>query len=344
MIGRVLITGATGFVGSAVARAFLKSGYMVRAFVRPDSDLRNLNGLDLEMAVGDLARPDSFPSALSGCSGLVHVGADYRLFVPHASAMYKTNVEGTKRLLEEAVRQKVDKIVYTSSVATIGHRSDNYPADESVKASEDEMIGPYKRSKFLAEQWVGKFSWSVDPDVVIVNPSTPVGPRDIKPTPTGRMVYEAARGRTPAYIDTGLNVVHVDDVAEGHRLAYERGQNAQRYILGGDNLSLKEIFELIARLSGRRPPMVRLAPSLLIPVAVIAELWALITGRAPFVSRDELAMAKRSMYFDSSKAERELGYSHRIAELAFRDALAWAGSTGRLGRHFQLHCKGSQGD
>lgn len=344
MNGRVLVTGATGFVGSAVVRAFLNSGYAVRAFVRPASDLQNLNGLDVEIAVGDFSCPESFPSALSNCSGLIHVGADYRLFVPDSSSMYKVNIEGTERLLQEAVKQKVARIVYTSSVATIGHRYDDGPADEALQAHEDDMIGAYKRSKFLAEQRVQKISSSVDPDVIIVNPSTPVGPRDIKPTPTGRMVYEAARGRTPAYVDTGLNVVHVDDVADGHRLAYERGKNGQRYILGGENLSLKQIFELIADLTGHRPPKVRLSPSVLVPVAAVSELWALVTGRPPLVSRDELAMARRPMYFDSSKAERELGYIHRAARLAFIDALKWANSKGRLGKRFRLHCTGSQGD
>ncbi len=339
---RVLITGATGFVGSAVARAFCEAGYRVRVLVRESSPQTNLAGLAVEAVFGDLTRAESFTPALAGCQGLVHVAADYRFFVPDPKRMYQVNVTGTERLFREAARAGVRRMVYTSSVATLGHRRDDAPADETNIAGEKDMIGHYKRSKLIAEDRVRRLAVGEDLDIVIVNPSAPVGPRDIKPTPTGRMVYEAARGHMPAYVDTGLNIVHVDDVGHGHRLAYERGQRGERYILGGDNLTLARILAIIARFSARRAPRIRLAPAVVVPVAWLAEGWARMTHTQPFVTRDELAMARRPMYFTSAKAERELGYTHRPADLAFEDALTWAAAQGRLGRNFRLHCPPSQ--
>ena len=342
MPGRVLVTGATGFVGSAVARAFVAAGYPVRALVRAASDRANLAGVDVDFAPGDLAEPATLGPALEGCEGLVHVAADYRLFVPDPDALYRANVTGTRALMTAAQAAGIRRIVYTSSVAVLGHRRDGRPADEDTAAALADMIGHYKRSKFLAEAEVMKLVRETELPAVIVNPSAPVGPRDAKPTPTGRMVLECARGRMPAYLDTGLNIVHVDDVGEGHRLAYERGRVGARYILGGDNLPLLEIFTLIARLAGRRPPRIRLAPGPLQPLAVLAEAFARVTGTTPRLTRDELAMARHPMYFSSARAERELGYAHRPAAAALADALGWfvAAERLRLAPEAGLHSAG----
>ncbi len=323
MAERILITGATGFLGSAVARAFVAAGYRVRLTVRADSPRDNLAEVAAEIATADLAAPASMRAALEGCEGLVHVAADYRLFVPDPTPMYRINVEGTRELMQAALAAGVRRIVYTSSVAVLGHCPDGAPADETTPSTQADMIGHYKRSKFLAEAVVRQLVAEVGLPAVVVNPSAPVGPRDIKPTPTGRMMLDAARGRMPAYLDTGLNIVHVDDAAAGHLAAYERGRVGERYILGGDNLALREILALIAHLMGRRAPRLRLAPGPLAPIAWCAEAWARATGTQPFFTRDQLAMARHPMYYSSCKAERELGYTHRPAAQAFPDALTW---------------------
>ncbi|MGH8127458.1 MAG: hopanoid-associated sugar epimerase [Gammaproteobacteria bacterium] len=321
----MLITGATGFLGSAVARAFVAAGYQVRLTVRANSPRDNLADLEAETVVADLADAPSLRAALEGCDGLVHVAADYRLFVPDPAPMYHINVEGTRELMKAALNAGVRRIVYTSSVATLGHRTDESPANETTPSTQDDMIGHYKRSKFLAEAAVRQLVAEDGLPAVIVNPSAPVGPRDIKPTPTGSMVFDAARGHMPAYLDTGLNIVHVDDAAAGHLAAYERGRVGERYILGGDNLPLREILGQIAQLAGRRAPRLRLAPGPLVPLAWCAEAWARATGTRPFFTRDELAMARHPMYYSSLKAEKELGYTHRPATQAFADALLWFG-------------------
>lgn len=320
---RVAITGATGFVGSAVTRAFLKAGYAVRVLTRNSSPRELLAGLDVETADADLAVPQTFGAALAGCNGLVHVAADYRLFVTDPAALYRANVDGTRALMQAALAAGLRRVVYTSSVAVLGHRADRAPADEETPASLADMIGHYKRSKFLAEVEVSRMVAESGLPAVIVNPSAPVGPRDLKPTPTGRMVLDAARGRMPAYLDTGLNIVHVDDVALGHLHAYERGAVGRRYILGGENLSLRDIFTALAQLAGVRPPRLKLAPGLLMPLAGLAEIAARLTASTPRLTRDELRMARHPMYYSSARAERELGYRHRPATAAFRDALAW---------------------
>lgn len=332
MAARVLITGATGFVGSAVLRAFVAAGYRVRALVRAGSERAELAAGEVEVAPGDLREHDALRAAVAGCEGLIHVAADYRLFVPDPAPMYATNVDGTRALMRAALDAGVRRIVYTSSVAVLGHRADGAPADEGTRATLEDMIGHYKRSKFLAEAAVSQLAASDGLPAVIVNPSAPVGPRDARPTPTGRMVLEAARGRMPAYLDTGLNIVHVDDVGEGHRLAYERGAVGERYVLGGDNLRLAEIFAAIAGLAGRPAPRIRLAPGPLVPLAWLAEAWARVSGTPPRLTRDELAMARHAMVFSSAKAERELGYAHRPAEAAFADAIEWFAASGRLRR------------
>ncbi|MBM3572625.1 MAG: NAD-dependent epimerase/dehydratase family protein, partial [Alphaproteobacteria bacterium] len=233
-----LVTGATGFVGSAVARALLAAGHRVRALARPGSDRGNLDGLAIELYEGRLEDRESLERAVAGATALFHVAADYRLWVPDPDAMLATNVAGTRALMEVAQAAGVRRIVYTSSVAALGLHADGRPADETTPSSLADMVGPYKRSKFLAEEAVRALVRERGLPAVIVNPSTPIGPRDIKPTPTGRVVLEAARGNMPAYVDTGLNLVHVDDVAAGHLLAFDHGRVGERYILGGENVTL----------------------------------------------------------------------------------------------------------
>jgi len=316
-------------VGSAVARRLLARGHAVRALVRASSDVRNLADLPVEQVVGDLNAPVSLRAALAGCEALFHVAADYRLWVPDKQAMFQANVAGTRALMEAALAAGVQRVVYTSSVATLGIVPDGV-ADESTPVGFPDMVGPYKQSKFRAEEEVRRLIGEGLP-AVIVNPSTPVGPRDLKPTPTGRIVRDAACGRIPAYVDTGLNIVHVDDVAEGHCLAFEHGRIGERYILGGEDLSLQRILAMIAALSGRKPPKVRLSRHLLWPVAAVSELYARMRPSAtPLVTFDELQMAKKHMFYSSAKAERELGYRPRPAAQALGDAVAWFAAEGYL--------------
>ena len=326
-----LVTGATGFVGSAVLRALIRRGEPVRALVRRSSSLRLLEGLPVQIVTGDLDEPASCRGALRGCDALFHVAADYRLWVPQPGAMYRTNVDGTRELLLAGAEAGVQRIVYTSSVATLGLRADHLPSDETTPATLADMIGHYKRSKFLAEQAVRELVAGSGLPVVIVNPSAPVGPADARPTPTGRVVLEAARGRIPAFVDTGLNLVHVDDVAEGHLLAFEHGRIGERYILGGDNLSLREMLAEIAGLVGRKPPRLQLPPRALLPVAFLAEAIARLgIGGEPLVTADGVRMARKPMYFMSAKAERELGYRSRPAAEGMRHAIHWYRSCGYL--------------
>jgi dihydroflavonol-4-reductase len=325
-----LVTGASGFVGSSIVRALIRRNESVRVLVRPTSDRRNVSDLGVEVVTGDLRDPSSLVRALEGCRVLYHVAADYRLWVPQPEEIYRINVDGTMSLMRAAVAAGVERIVYTSSVATLGINEDRDPADETTPVSLGDMIGHYKRSKFLAEEQVRNLVNDLDAPVVIVNPSAPIGPRDIKPTPTGRMVLDAAAGRMPAYVDTGLNVVHVDDVAEGHLLACERGTVGERYILGGHNMTLREILIAIADLSSRRAPSLRLPHDVILPIAHLAELAARLTGKEPFLTVDGVKLAKKHMFFTSRKAERELGYQARPANIAFQDAIAWFHEQGYL--------------
>ena len=327
----VLVTGATGFVGSAVARALLSEGETVRVLVRPQSDRRNLTGLDVAIVEGDLNEPASLLPAASGCSAVFHVAADYRLWTRHPDDMLRTNVQGSLAVVESALTAGVERIVYTSSVATLGINPDGVPGDEETPVALENMIGIYKRSKFLAEQAVQELIREKGAPVVIVNPSTPVGSHDIKPTPTGRMIAEAASGRMPAFVDTGLNVVHVDDVAAGHLLAWRRGVIGERYVLGGDNMSLAEILTEIAQICDRKPPTIRIPHAAIMPIAHLAELWTRITGGSePFVTVDGVKMARKKMYFSSDKAVRELGYHARPAQEGLVDAVAWFRENGYL--------------
>ncbi|MBT8342346.1 MAG: NAD-dependent epimerase/dehydratase family protein [Desulfatitalea sp.] len=327
---KALLTGASGFLGSAVLRRLIEEGHAVRALVRAGSDRRNLAGLAVESVTGDLSDPACFPAALDGCDALFHVAADYRLWVTDPARMYAVNVDGTRRLMRAALRAGIQRIVYTSSVATLGLDRAGGPADEQTPVGLGDMIGHYKRSKFMAEAMVRQMAAEKQLPVVIVNPSTPVGPRDVKPTPTGQMVLEAASGRMPAYVDTGLNIVHVDDVAQGHLLAFHQGRAGRRYILGGQNLTLREIFDHIAAISGRPAPRIRLPHNLILPVARLMQMWAGRTGTQPRVTVDGVRLAKKKMFFTCQRAETELGYGHRPVRAAFEDAIGWFRANGRL--------------
>jgi dihydroflavonol-4-reductase len=317
-----LVTGATGFVGSAVARAFAAEGHALRLLVRPGGDRRNLAGLRAELAEGDLTDPGSLAPALAGCRYLVHVAADYRLWVPDPARMMAANVNGTSALLLAAHQAGVERIVYCSSVAALGLTGTSAPADEATPVYPEKIVGVYKQSKYRAEQAVLALVRHGGVPAVIVNPSTPIGMRDIKPTPTGKMIRDAAAGRMPAYVDTGLNIVHVDDVAAGHVLALKHGRIGERYILGGEDFSLGDLFARIAAIAGRRPPRLRLPIAPLMPVAIVCEMLARL-GVEPVVTRETLAMARKKMFFSSAKARAELGYAPRPAIEAIRDAVAW---------------------
>lgn len=327
----ILVTGATGFVGSAVARRLVAAGFDVRVLVRAGADMSNLDGVVVEPRQGDLTDPASLRAAVRGCRSVFHVAADYRLWTRKPEAMYAVNVDGTRALLLAAAAAGVERIVYTSSVATLGINADRTPAHEDTPASLDTMIGHYKRSKFLAEAEVNKQVAEQGVPAIIVNPSAPVGPRDRRPTPTGRTMLNAARGRMQAYVDTGLNIVHVDDVATGHLLAYQHGTIGERYILGGEDMTLREILVQIATLTSGKPPRLRLPQTLLEPVAHASELWARFSHREPLLTVDGLRLSRKYMYFSSAKAQRELGYHARPAQRAIADALEWYRSNGYLG-------------
>jgi dihydroflavonol-4-reductase len=324
-----LITGATGFIGSAVARAAATRGHRLRLLVRRGSDRRNVAGLEAELVEGDLRDRASLARAAEGCRYLFHVAADYRIWVPDPESMIAANVLGTQAIMEAAKQAGVQRIVYTSSVAALGLTKDGSPAAETAPVSEEMIVGAYKRSKHQAEQIVLRMVREHHLPAVIVNPAAPVGPRDVKPTPTGRMIADAAAGRMPAYLDTGLNIVHVDDVAKGHLLAFERGRTGERYILGGENLSMPDILRLVDEAVGRRRSRVRLAEGVLWPVALASEALGRF-GIEPLVTRDHLRMARKRMFFSSEKAMRELGYAPRPARQAIADAVAWFRANGMM--------------
>ena len=325
-----LVTGATGFVGSAVARALLARGHDLRLLTRASSDRRNLVGLEAEVVVGDLTDPPSLARAAAGCRFVVHVAADYRIWVPDPDAMLRANVAGALAMVRAAADAGAERIVHCSSVAALGQIGDGTPADENTPANEEDFVGIYKRSKYLAERALREAMAREDLPVIIVNPAAPVGPRDIKPTPTGKMIRDAAAGKVPAYIDTGLNIVHVDDVAEGHALALERGRIGERYILGGENMLLKDVLALVASVAGRRPPFIRLPEGVVWPIAAAMEVFARLTGIPPMMTRDHLKMARRKMFFSSAKATAKLGYQPRPVRLAVEDAVAWFRANGML--------------
>ncbi len=320
---RVLVTGASGFVGSAVARTLLQAGFSVSVLLRPASNRINIDELDVEVVEGDMRDADAVAQAMRGVRYLFHVAADYRLWARDPEEIVRTNCEGTRTLMCAALTAGVEKIVYTSSVATLEIPANGDVADETMPLSAAAAIGAYKRSKVMAEALVEQMIAEDQLPAVIVHPSTPIGPRDVKPTPTGRIIVEAASGRMPAYVDTGLNFVHVDDVAAGHLAALRRGAIGGHYILGGQNVRLASLLADIAELSGRRPPRFRIPRTILYPLAVAAETKARLTNREPFLTLDGLRMSKYCMFFTSAKAQRDLGYETRPYREALADALEW---------------------
>ena len=326
---RILVTGGSGFVGSALLRRLIRGGSPVRALVRPGSRLSPDLEQDVELVRGDIRDASSVRTAMRNVRRVYHAAADYRLWSPDPKELFETNVGGTRTIMEEALRAGVERIVYTSSVATLACNPDRRPADETHSLDARLAVGGYKRSKIMAEALVRAMAGKGLP-VIIVNPATPVGPYDVKPTPTGRIIIEAAAGRMPCFVETGLNMVHVDDVAEGHLAAMEKGRIGERYILGGQDRMLRDILAAIAALTGRSPPRLRIPRSLVFPVAVLAEAAARRTGRAPFVTRDGLRMSRNLMFFSSAKAERELGYRARPYEQGLEDAISWFRKAGYL--------------
>lgn len=324
------VTGASGFVGSAVARALLAAGYAVRALVRKTSPRTNLDLAGLQLVEGDMRDERAVSEAAAGARYVFHVAADYRLWAPDPSEILRNNVDGTRAVLRAAGAAGAERIVYTSSVATLRLHPDGTPADESTMLSEDSAIGAYKRSKVAAEALALQMAERDGLPLVIVNPSTPIGPRDVRPTPTGRIIVEAASGRMPAFVDTGLNLVHVDDVAYGHLLALRSGRIGQRYILGGENVTLARMLEMIAGLTRRAAPRIRLPRRAIYPVALASEAIARFTGREPFATMDGLRMAKYRMFFTSAKAQAEFGYTARPVIEALQDAIGWFRQEGMI--------------
>ncbi len=322
------MTGVSGFVGSAVARALAANGRRVRGLARASSPRGNLADFPGELVTGDLRDEAAVHAAMRGVRHLFHVAADYRLWAPDPESIVRNNRDTTRIVMEAARDAGVKRVIHTSSVATLVPDPAG-AADESRAAREDEVVGAYKRSKVVAERLVETMIAAGLP-AVIVNPSTPIGPRDVRPTPTGRIVVEAANGRMPAFLDSGLNLVHVDDVARGHVLALERGRIGERYILGGTDVSLATMLATIARLVGRRPPVVKLPGAPLIPLAWLNEQLALLTGKEPFLTLDSLRMAKHQMFYSSAKAIRDLGYTARPYEEALADAIGWFRAQGMI--------------
>lgn len=328
--GRALVTGASGFVGSAVTRAVLREGLAVRVLVRKTSPRRNLEGLDIETIEGDMRDADVMARALRGVRYLFHVAADYRLWAPDPSVVFRTNVEGTRAVMDAALAAGVERIVYTSSVATLRPGKGSIAADETARLEEDEAVGAYKRSKIAAERLLEAMISERGLPAIIVHPSAPIGPRDIRPTPTGRIIVEAATGRMPAFVDTGLNLVDVDDVAAGHVLALREGRIGEHYIFGGSNVSLREFLGAIADLTNRRPPRIRLPRWPLYPLAAAGEIAARASGREPFLTLDGLKMSRCHMFFSSEKAVRQLGYKPRPYIEGLEGAVAWFREVGYL--------------
>jgi dihydroflavonol-4-reductase len=319
---KVLVTGATGFVGGAVARALVKSGADVRALVRQGSDLQNFEGLKVERVAGDLRDRNSLTRALNGCRHLYHVAAHYALWAKDPAIFYDINVTGTKNILEAARDVGVERTVYCSTIGTIGLPPRGGLGTEETPVSLDQMAGHYKRSKYLAEQEALKLAKQGLP-IVIVNPSAPVGAGDVRPTPTGQVIVDFMKGRMPAYIETGMNLIDVDDVAEGHLLAMQKGRVGERYILGNKNLLLNEVFQILSRLTGVKAPTIKLPRVAILPLAYANQWIANVTGRPPRIPLEGVKMAKYKMHYDCSKAIRELGIPQTTPEVALEKAVRW---------------------
>src|SRR2546427_7913777 len=325
---KAFVTGATGFVGSHVARVLTEQGADLRLLIRSSSDPKNIEGLKAERVVGDLCDPSSLEKGISGCDVVFHVAADYRLWIRDPEQMYRSNVEGTRTILEAARKNSVRRVVYTSSVGTIGLASNRHLADENSPVVLENMIGHYKRSKFMAEQVAldaSKDSAGTNGmDVVVVNPTTPIGEQDIKPTPTGRIIVDFLKKKFPAYVDTGLNLVDVAECARGHVAALEKGRSGERYILGGENLTLKEILDKLAEITGLRSPKVRVPYVVALVTGVVDEV---VTGRIlrrePRATIDAVRMGRKKMFVSSAKAERELGWKTVPVDGALRRAVEW---------------------
>lgn len=318
-----LITGASGFLGWHVARKLIRRGHRLRALVRPGSAVREL---DVELVTGDLRDPESLRRAVAGCGAVFHVAADYRLWARDSGEIYRSNVDGSRNLLTAAQAAGVERVVYTSTVGCIGIPPGG-AGDETMPVGLDQMKGAYKRSKFLAEQAVLELANSGFP-VVVVNPTAPVGDHDFKPTPTGKIIVDFMRGNMPAFLDTGLNIVDAEDVAEGHLLAFERGRVGERYILGAQNMTLQGIFEHLARISGMRAPRVRIPYAMALAAGVASTGWAYVTGNQPRAPLDGVRMAKKKMWVICNKASQELGYTPGPAESGLRKAVEWFKTAG----------------
>ena len=329
MSDTVLVTGASGFVGAAVARAALARGFKTRVLMRPSASRANIEGLEVEIVTGDMRDAASMTVALKGARFLFHVAADYRLWARDPGEIERNNLQGARATMQAALKAGVERVVYTSSVAAL-KPGNGEAVNETSRHTKESAIGAYKRSKLVAEREVERMVAEEGLPAVIVAPSTPIGPRDIKPTPTGRVIVEAASGRMPAFVETGLNLVHVEDVAEGHFLALERGRIGQNYILGGEDVSLEIMLAEIASLAGRRAPKLKLPRGPLFPLAYGAEMLALFTGKEPFLTADALRMSRYQMFFSSAKAKTQLGYTARPFREGLKDAFNWFAANGYL--------------
>ena len=322
---KAFVTGATGFLGSHIARVLEEQGADLRLLVRPKSDLRNVQDLKGDRVVGDLRDPSSFEKAMAGCDAVFHVAADYRLWVRDPEQMYRSNVEGTRALIAAARKQNVARLVYTSSVATMGFGSNgnDHLTDEATPVSLSQMIGHYKRSKFMAEEVAIEAARAAQ-YVVIVNPTTPVGERDVKPTPTGRIVLDFLKGKFPAYVDTGLNLVDATACARGHVQAFERGKPGERYILGGENLTLKQILDRLGAITGIKSPTVKLPYVFAFATGVVDEMiTGRLLGKEPRATIDAVRMGRKMMFVSSAKAERDLGWHSVPVDGALRRSVDW---------------------
>ncbi len=319
---KTFVTGATGFIGASIVRELLHDGREVRVLVRSTSNLSNLKGLDVEIVTGDLLDADGLCRGLKGCDVLYHAAADYRLWTRNSDEMYRTNVGGTTAILEAALESNLSRVIYTSSVGTLGNPGDGTAGNEETKVSLADMVGPYKKSKFLAEREAERFIARGLP-LIIVNPSTPVGPWDIKPTPTGKIIVDFLKRKMPAYLDTGLNLIAVEECARGHILAEHKGAIGRKYILGNANLSLREIFTMLQDITGLSAPKVRLPYTPVLIAAWLNEGLSRITGREPLIPLSGVRMAAHHMYFDSGRAVRELGLPQTPVTEALKRAVEW---------------------